>query len=63
MARIRRTSQPQARAHAVGVNDLHSVIAAAGPDACLSPHDVHMDERGNELLGAAIESAVTSPHA
>jgi len=45
----------------VEVNDLHEVIAQAGPERCLGPDGVHMNEHGNELLAEAVARAILSP--
>ncbi len=39
---------------AVPINDLHAVIAAAGPQACILDDGVHLNERGSSLLARAV---------
>ncbi|MCZ7648529.1 MAG: GDSL-type esterase/lipase family protein [Planctomycetota bacterium] len=44
--------------HGIPVNDLHAVLAADDLEACLVGDGVHMTERGNKLLCAAVCKAV-----
>jgi lysophospholipase L1-like esterase len=44
--------------HDIAVNDLHRVIAEAGPDTCLKQDGVHMNEKGNALLADAVAAAI-----
>ncbi len=44
--------------HGIPINDLHRVIADAGPDRCLKPDGVHMNADGNRLLADAVVAAI-----
>lgn len=45
----------------VVINDLYSVVMAAGPEHVLKPDGVHFNEVGNELLGKAVADFL-EPH-
>jgi len=42
----------------IEIDDLHAVIASAGPEKCLMPDGVHTNEFGNELLARAVSDYV-----
>jgi len=42
----------------VEIDDLHAVIVSAGPEKCLMPDGVHMNEFGNELLAQAVSDFI-----
>lgn len=58
VARYNRAATKVMQAKGVELNDLYGEVMRAGPQRCLGPDKLHMNERGHAVLSRAVVAAV-----